>query len=98
MKLTSNSLGRPTSRSTLMQEAERLNLLPDLKEQRSMQVIQPAHLAGSASMERLSLVTFVELANVLYFMPNFPQRLPIPSASMRAFDGLPVLLSQSRIA
>jgi len=44
-----------------MHEAERLNLLPDLKEQRSMQVMQPAHLAGSTSIERLSLVTFVDM-------------------------------------
>jgi len=44
-----------------MHEAARLNLLLDLKEQRSMQVIQPAHLAGSASIERLSLVTFVDM-------------------------------------
>jgi hypothetical protein len=34
-----------------------LNLLLDLNEQRSMQVMQPAHLEGSAVMERLSLIT-----------------------------------------
>jgi hypothetical protein len=36
-----------------MHEAERLNLLPDLKEQRSMQVMQPAHFEGSASIHGL---------------------------------------------
>jgi hypothetical protein len=41
----------------MMREAERLNLLPDLKEQRSMQVMQPAHLAGSASINRLPFTT-----------------------------------------
>jgi len=61
LKLTSNSLGRPTSRSTLMHEAARLNLLLDLKEQRSMQVIQPAHFEGSAAIERLSLVILVSM-------------------------------------
>jgi len=40
-----------------MHEAERLNLLPDLKEQRSMQVMQPAHLAGSTSINRLPFMT-----------------------------------------
>ena len=98
LKLTSNSLGRPTSRSTRMHEADRLNLLPDLKEQRSMQVMQPAHFEASAAIQRSFLVTFVEMVNVLYFIPKEPAMAPIPSASMRALLGLPVTLSQSRIS
>jgi hypothetical protein len=46
-----------------MHEAERLNLLPDLKEQRSMQVMQPAHFEGSAAIERSFLLTFVAMNN-----------------------------------
>jgi hypothetical protein len=52
-----------------MHEAERLNLLPDLKEQRSMQVIQPAHFEGSAAIERSFLLIFVGM-NDSYRDPN----------------------------
>jgi hypothetical protein len=61
LKLMENSSARPDCLSTRMRERERLNLLSMRKEQRSMQVMQPAHFEGSAIIERLSLVTLVSM-------------------------------------
>ena len=61
VKLTVNSSERPDCLSTRMRERERLNLLSMRNEQRSMQVMQPAHFDGSAIIEQLSLVTLVSM-------------------------------------
>jgi hypothetical protein len=59
LKLTVNSSSRPDCLATWMRDLERLNLLSMRNEQRSMQVMQPAHFEGSAIIERPSRVTFV---------------------------------------
>jgi hypothetical protein len=61
VKLTEDSSARPDCLSTRMRERERLNLLFMRNEQRSMQVMQPAHFEGSAFIERPSLVTLISM-------------------------------------
>jgi hypothetical protein len=57
-----NSFSESTSRLMTMRDLEKSNPRPNLNEQRSMQVMQPAQREASAIKERLSQVT--DLFNV----------------------------------